>query len=91
MSYHLSQSAQDTISTVGHGVTAVSSSATVEKTLEAVAPVASQTSNGLNVSALHELTSNVITLMGISFILGVLFTTFLLLVLDFMRRNQPEE
>jgi hypothetical protein len=36
---------------------------------------------------LHDLSQNVIYLMGLSFILGSLFTVFVLLVLDFMRRN----
>ncbi len=48
-------------------------------------------SGGLHVAGTQELTSGIITLMGISFILGVLFTTFLLLVLDFMRRHAQEE
>jgi hypothetical protein len=45
----------------------------------------------VDIDGLHQITGGIITLMGLSFILGVLFTTFLLLVLDFMRRNQPEE
>lgn len=47
--------------------------------------------SGLSLEAAHSLTSSTITLMGASFILGVLFMTFMLLVLDFMRRNQPDE
>ena len=36
---------------------------------------------------LKDLSQDAIYLMGLSFILGVLFTVFVLLVLDFMRRN----
>jgi hypothetical protein len=39
----------------------------------------------------QSLASNLVTLMGMSFILGVLFTTFILLILDFIRRNKPSE
>lgn len=39
---------------------------------------------------LSGLSQNVIYLMGLSFILGSLFTVFVLLVLDFMRRNNTE-
>lgn len=38
--------------------------------------------------ALIDITQNTIYLMGASFILGSLFTLFLLLVLDFVRRNK---
>lgn len=41
-------------------------------------------------ASLAELTENVIYLMGMSFILGSLFTVLMLLVLDFMRRNKPQ-
>jgi len=37
-----------------------------------------------------ELTQNTIYLMGGSFILGSLFTLFLLLILDFVRRNKGD-
>lgn len=37
---------------------------------------------------LLDLTQNTIYLMGASFVLGSLFTLFLLLVLDFVRRNK---
>lgn len=37
-----------------------------------------------------EFSQNTIYLMGGSFILGSLFTLFLLLVLDFMRRNKTD-
>jgi len=40
--------------------------------------------------ALLDITQSTIYLMGASFILGSLFTLFLLLVLDFVRRNKPE-
>jgi hypothetical protein len=38
-------------------------------------------------ASLADLSQNVIYLMGISFVLGSLFTIFVLLLLDFMRRN----
>jgi len=38
-----------------------------------------------------EITQNSIYLMGASFVLGSLFTLFLLLVLDFVRRNKDEK
>lgn len=41
--------------------------------------------------AKQESMADVITYMGMAFILGSLVTTFLLLLLDFLRRNQPEE
>ncbi|MDX2112476.1 MAG: hypothetical protein SFW63_01895 [Alphaproteobacteria bacterium] len=41
--------------------------------------------------ALLEISQNVIYLMGASFVLGSLFTLFLLLVLDFVRRNKTEQ
>ncbi len=40
---------------------------------------------------LRDLGVNTIYLMGTSFILGVLFTVFVLLVLDFIRRNAEDE
>lgn len=40
---------------------------------------------------LKDLGVNTVYLMGTSFILGVLFTVFVLLVLDFIRRNAEEE
>jgi len=43
-----------------------------------------------NAQALLDITQNTIYLMGASFILGSLFTLFLLLVLDFVRRNKTE-
>jgi len=43
-----------------------------------------------NTQALLDVTQNTIYLMGASFILGSLFTLFLLLVLDFVRRNKTE-
>ncbi len=43
-----------------------------------------------NTQALLDITQNTIYLMGASFILGSLFTLFLLLVLDFVRRNRTE-
>lgn len=43
-----------------------------------------------DVGTIMELTQNSIYLMGASFILGSLFTLFLLLVLDFLRRNKTD-
>lgn len=43
-----------------------------------------------NTQVLLDITQNTIYLMGASFILGSLFTLFLLLVLDFVRRNKTE-
>lgn len=42
------------------------------------------------VGILMDLTTSSIYLMGASFVLGSLFTLFLLLVLDFMRRGKGE-
>ncbi|MEJ0010862.1 MAG: hypothetical protein WDN72_10585 [Alphaproteobacteria bacterium] len=42
-------------------------------------------------ATLQTLSENVIYLMGLSFILGSLFTILILLLLDFMKRNRPEE
>lgn len=41
-------------------------------------------------SFIHSLSQDVVYLMGLSFILGSLFTIFVLLVLDFMRRNNTD-
>lgn len=41
-----------------------------------------------NSQAMLDITQNGIYLMGASFVLGSLFTLFLLLVLDFVRRNR---
>lgn len=38
-----------------------------------------------------EFTQNTIYLMGASFVLGSLFTLFLLLILDFVRRNKTDQ
>jgi hypothetical protein len=43
-----------------------------------------------NAQTLLDITQSTIYLMGASFILGSLFTLFLLLVLDFVRRNKTE-
>jgi hypothetical protein len=43
-----------------------------------------------NQQFLMDVTQNTIYLMGASFVLGSLFTLFLLLVLDFIRRNKTE-
>lgn len=44
-----------------------------------------------NTDALMQITQNTIYLMGASFVLGSLFTLFLLLVLDFVRRNKTDK
>lgn len=44
-----------------------------------------------NAQMLADITQNTIYLMGASFVLGSLFTLFLLLVLDFVRRNKGEQ
>ena len=41
--------------------------------------------------SMMEITQNSIYLMGASFVLGSLFTLFLLLVLDFVRRNKGDK
>lgn len=41
--------------------------------------------------AVLEFTQNTVYLMGASFVLGSLFTLFLLLILDFVRRNKTEQ
>ena len=43
-----------------------------------------------NTQALIDITQGTIYLMGFSFILGSLFTIFILLVLDFVRRNKTD-
>ena len=42
------------------------------------------------IAQLAEIGGNTIYLMGLSFILGSLFTILILILLDFMRRNQPK-
>lgn len=44
-----------------------------------------------NLESLHSIAHETIYLMGASFVLGSLFTIFLLLILDFMRRNKVEK
>lgn len=41
-----------------------------------------------DVATLESLTQNTIYLMGMSFILGSLFTIFVLILLDFMKRDR---
>ena len=53
--------------------------------------VSQASSGGLSLEAAHSITTNIIWLMGGSFILGVFFTTFLLLLLEFVRRNRSGE
>lgn len=43
-----------------------------------------------NTQVFIDVTQNTIYLMGASFVLGSLFTLFLLLVLDFVRRNKNQ-
>lgn len=40
---------------------------------------------------IQELTSNIIYLMGGSFVIGSLFTILMLLLLDLIRRTPPED
>ena len=44
-----------------------------------------------NAQVLLNITQNTIYLMGASFVLGSLFTLFLLLILDFVRRNKAPQ
>ncbi len=66
-----------------------------EKTFDALAPSAAESEHLVatsqkKIDVLHKLSVNSVYLMGSSFIVGVLFTVFVLLVLDFMRRNAEE-
>lgn len=63
-----------------------------EKTFDALSPSAAESGQTSamtqkKLDVLHKLSVNTVYLMGSSFIVGVLFTVFVLLVLDFMRRN----
>lgn len=49
-------------------------------------PVSAETAQ-----TLMDVTQNTIYLMGASFVLGSLFTLFLLLILDFVRRNKSDK
>lgn len=71
-----------------------------EKTFDALAPSAAESgeisssvgmSKDEKLDVLHKLSVNTVYLMGSSFIVGVLFTVFVLLVLDFMRRNAEDD
>ena len=44
-----------------------------------------------NALALAEITEGTIYLMGMSFVLGSLFTIFLLVLLDFMKRDRTNK
>ena len=44
-----------------------------------------------NQQFVSQLSENVVYLMGLSFIVGSLFTIFILLVFDYMRRNGAEK
>lgn len=46
--------------------------------------------NAETTQMMADITQNTVYLMGASFILGSLFTLFLLLILDFVRRNKTE-
>ncbi len=61
-----------------------------ELTVEA-APPATKEEKLQKLSMFNDLQVNTVYLMGTSFILGVLFTVFVLLILDFIRRNAEEE
>jgi|GEM_PF-3718666 len=66
-----------------------------EKTFDALSPSASEDTVPLTLTqekldVLHELSVNTVYMIGSSFIVGVLFTVFVLLVLDFMRRNADD-
>jgi hypothetical protein len=63
----------------------------LDSAVSAVAKIASNDGGGFTRQEAQELVSNIVTLMGMSFVLGVLFTTFILLVLDFVRRNKTSE
>lgn len=63
-----------------------------QKTFDALSPSAAESGHTTamtqkKLDILHKLSVNTVYLMGTSFIVGVLFTVFVLLVLDFMRRN----
>lgn len=60
---------------------------TATNTLEA----ATGTLTVQNVDTMLDISQNSIYLMGASFVLGSLFTLFLLLVLDFVRRGKGEQ
>lgn len=57
--------------------------------LFSVAQSATQAASSQTMSIVTDVGVKTIYLMGFSFILGCLFTVFILLVLDFMRRNAP--
>jgi hypothetical protein len=68
----------------------------IKENTEAIAAQVVEKANQVQLStessqAYQEITSNIITLMGLSFMLGVFFTTFLLLILEFVRRNRGEQ
>ncbi|MDE3015547.1 MAG: hypothetical protein KGI29_01285 [Pseudomonadota bacterium] len=44
-----------------------------------------------NAHTLLQVTQSTVYLMGASFVLGSLFTLLLLLLLDFTRRNKPQQ
>jgi heme/copper-type cytochrome/quinol oxidase subunit 2 len=64
-----------------------------EQAIEEAVTDMAVTSAGVSAETLDSVQSalnSTIYLMGFSFILGVVFTVFILLVLDFMRRNKQE-
>ncbi len=83
--------------------TAQEAAESIQSSMESAAEGASETFDSLSPAAessnatadsldfLTDLTVSSVYLMGSSFILGVLFTVFVLLVLDFMRRNSNSE
>jgi hypothetical protein len=63
----------------------------LDAAVSSIAATPANAEGGLNAQEVQEMMSNIVALMGISFILGVLFTTFILLIMDFIRRNKSEE
>lgn len=62
------------------------------ETFDALSPASeSATLSSDSLALLSDLSVSSVYLMGSSFILGVLFTVFVLLVLDFMRRNSDTQ
>ncbi len=58
--------------------------------MEKTKQIATATTNEHTLRTLQDLGENVVYLMGFSFILGSLFTILILMLLDFMRRNQVQ-
>ena len=56
--------------------------------MDALAATTTGHTGGISVEMAQTLTQNTVYLMGLSFIIGSLFTIFVLIVLDLMRRNR---